>query len=65
MAKEIMDIYNDKISKNNYQILSKIANFNDKMSVLKKLDLLFDKNYNSRKFKSNLKFIYDVLFNNI
>lgn len=65
MAKEIIDIYSDKISKSNYKILSKIANFNDKMPASKRIDLLFDKNYNSKKIKSNLKFIYDILFNNI
>lgn len=65
MAKEILDIYNEEISNDNYKIINKISKFNDNLNLVQKLDIIFDKNYNSKKIKSNLKFIYDVIFNKI
>ena len=65
MAKDILEIYDKEISQENYQIIKKIACFNDKLSFFEKLKIIFDKNYNSKKIKSNLKFFYDIIFNNI
>lgn len=65
MAQNILDIYGDDIPENNKKILLKVANFNDKLNLLKKIVFMMDKDFKSKKIKSDIKFIYDILFENI
>ena len=65
MAKNILDIYEQYISKENKQILLKISRFNDNIVFKEKLSFIFDKNFKTKKFKSDIKFIYDVLLKKI
>ena len=61
MAKDILRIYNYKISEENKKILNKIAEYKDEMSFKEKMKYISDKRFKSYKFKSDIKFIYDVL----
>lgn len=64
MAKEFLDIYYNYIPEKNFLLVKKIANFYDN-KIINKFKLIFDKNYKSKKFKSDLKFLYDVIFEKI
>lgn len=65
MAKDILNLYDGNITEHNKRILDKVARFNDKMNLFEKLEFIFDKEFKSKKIKSDLKFIYDVFNNKI
>lgn len=64
MAKTYLEIYSKYISKENLMLLKKIADFYENR-VSNKLKVIFDKKFRSKKFKSDLKFLYDVIFEKI
>ena len=64
MAKSYIEKYASIIPEENYKIIKNVAEFY-KHNILNKFRLIFSKKYKSQKFKSDLKFIYDVIFNKI
>lgn len=65
MAKDILNLYGESISNENKIIINKIADYTDKMSLKQKISYIIDKDFKSNKFKSDLKFVYDVMNNKI
>lgn len=65
MAKDFINIYDKYIPIENKKILLKISSFNDNVTLIEKIKLVFDNDFKTKKFKSNLKFYYDIFKGNI
>lgn len=64
-AENILKAYDDMIAKKDKEIICKIAQYDKKMNLMKKLSYITDKNYKSNKKNSDLRFKLDVLLGKI
>lgn len=64
-AQNLLKIFNEEIPDENKKIIFKIANFKKNINLFYKFNYIFDKNFKTYKFKSDLKFCLDILFNKL